>query len=150
MTPEGVLIIGYGSPLRGDDAAGPLAARRLAARGFQTLEAHQLTPELAEPVATARTVVFLDAHAGLAPGTVSVKRLDAREEPRSLLEHFASPGGLLRLARMAYGAEPEAWLIEMGGEDFELNHRITPAAQRAVARAIQEVMRCTNQELSKI
>lgn len=150
MAPESVLIIGYGNPLRGDDAAGPLAARRLAARGFQTIEAHQLTPELAEQVATARSVVFLDAHAELAPGSVSVKRLDAYEEPRSFLEHFASPGGLLRLARMAYGAEPQAWLIEMGGEDFELNDRVSPAAQRAVTRAIQEVMRCTNPESSKI
>jgi hydrogenase maturation protease len=150
VAPDSVLIIGYGNPLRGDDGAGPLAAKRLAARGFRTIDVHQLTPELAEPVATARSVVFLDAHADLAPGRVLVKRLNACEEPRRLLEHHASPGGLLRLARTVYGAEPEAWLIEMGGEDFELSDQISPAADRAVARAIREVMRCMNRESSRI
>ena len=150
MAPESVLIIGYGSPLRGDDGAGPLAARRLAAKGFRTIDAHQLTPELAEPVAAARSVVFLDAHADLAPGKVSVRRLDGSEELQPLLEHHASPGGLLRLAHMVYGAKPEAWLIEMGGEDFELSDRMSPAAHRAVGRAMREVMRCMNRESSKI
>src|SRR5579872_2398967 len=70
---EGVLIIGYGSWLRGDDAAGRLAARRLAERGFDAVDVHQLTPELADRVASAGTVVFLDADAGLAPGAVTVR-----------------------------------------------------------------------------
>ena len=52
MARDNVLVIGYGSPLRGDDAAGPLAARQLAQRGFEAIEAHQLTPELAEKVAS--------------------------------------------------------------------------------------------------
>ena len=59
MAREGFLIIGYGSPLRGDDAAGPIAARQLAQQGFHALDVHQLTPELAEPVAKARMVPFI-------------------------------------------------------------------------------------------
>ena len=141
---EAVLVIGYGSPLRGDDAAGLRAARRLAHRGFHVLEVHQLTPELAEHVARARVVFFLDAHAGLPPGEVSVEPLTCVPGRPAPLEHHASPAGLLRLARTAYGAEPTAWLIGIGGRDFDLSDRISPPAQKAVIRAIEEVIRCTN------
>ena len=55
------------------------------------------------------------------------------------------PEALARIRNAARTMKPEAWLIEMGGEDFELSHRISPAAQTAVAGAVQEVMRCTNQ-----
>ena len=37
MNPEDVLIVGYGSPLNGDDAVGPRAARILARRGFRAI-----------------------------------------------------------------------------------------------------------------
>jgi hydrogenase maturation protease len=139
------LIIGYGSMLRGDDAAGPLAAQRLARRGFHALDVHQLTPELAEEVAAARTVIFLDAKAGLPPGEVSVEPL-APAAGSAPLEHHASPAGLMRLARTAYGAEPNAWLIGMGGKEFEMGGIVSPAALKAVGRAVEEVIRCTNRE----
>jgi len=143
---NGILIIGIGSPLRGDDAAGPAAARRLAARGFRALNVHQLTPELAEEVASAREVYFLDAHSELTPGEVSVEEITETERAIAVLEHRSSPAGLLRLVRTAYGAEPSAWLVSMGGRDFELSERLTPEAEQAVERAIEEVVRCTNQE----
>jgi len=56
---DGVLVIGYGSELRGDDAAGPTAARRLRSTGLSALDVHQLTPEIAERSAAARVVFFL-------------------------------------------------------------------------------------------
>jgi hypothetical protein len=42
-----------------------------------------------------------------------------------------------------------AWLIGMGGSDFEMSERLSPAAQVAVDRAIEEIVRCTNLESSK-
>jgi hydrogenase maturation protease len=135
--------------MRGDDVAGPHAARLLAERGYRTKDVHQLTPELAEEIASAREVVFLDAHAELAPGEISIERLTSRPSATTPLEHSASPAGLLRLTRRAYGAEPLAWLIGMGGADFELSERLTPAAQIAVDRAIEEIVRCTNPESSR-
>ena len=136
---EGVLIIGYGSWLRGDDAAGRLAARRLAERGFDAVDVHQLTPELAERVASAGTVVFLDADAGVAPGAVSVRPVTPGA---AVMEHVGSPGGLLRLARVAYGAEPKAWMIGMGGEDFGVGEGVSAAAEMAMGRAIEAAMQC--------
>jgi hydrogenase maturation protease len=141
---DSVLIIGYGSELRGDDAAGRHAARRLAKRGFDVLDVHQLTPELAERVAKAHEVIFLDAHQGLPPGDVAVERLSLGPRAQGAggaLEHHSSPVSLLRLARTAYGAEPTAWLVSMGGACFDMGAALSPAAERAVARAIKEVLR---------
>jgi hydrogenase maturation protease len=143
---KNVLIVGFGNPLRGDDAVGLLAARELAQHGLRAIEVPQLTPELAETVATARTVIFLDAHAGLSPGGVSLEPIDRTAGADSPLEHYSGPAGLLRLARTAYGAEPEAWIVNMGGLNFDLGDHMSIAGHEAVARAVQEVIRCTNRE----
>src|SRR5690242_2835552 len=66
--PWSFVVIGYGNDIRGDDAAGPLAARAVAAwgaPGVRALAAHQLTPELAEALAAAELAIFVDA--GVAP-----------------------------------------------------------------------------------
>jgi hydrogenase maturation protease len=124
-----VLVIGYGNPLRGDDAAGLVAAARLGG-----LAVHQLTPELAERIAQADQVVFLDADANLAPGEIVVSPVEPAPGP---LDHYATPAGLLSLARAVYGAAPPAWLIGIGGEDFGLKEGLTPAAARAVEKAVR-------------
>ena len=123
-----MLVIGYGNPLRGDDAAGLIAAGRLGG-----LAVHQLTPELAEAIALADGVIFLDADASLPPGEIAVTPLVPAAAP---LDHHAAPAALLALTRTLYGAAPQAWLIGMGGEDFELREGLTPAAARAVERAV--------------
>jgi hydrogenase maturation protease len=138
VAPEGLLIIGYGNPLRGDDAAGPSAAERLALRGFDALAVHQLVPELAERMAAAATVIFLDADGAVAPGEVEIEPLTEAGAVRTL-EHHASPAGLLRLARAGYGARPEAWLVRMGGAGFDFGEALSAAAERAVARAVAAV-----------
>jgi hydrogenase maturation protease len=137
------LVIGYGSQLRGDDAAGPAAARRLAQYGFSALDVHQLTPEIAEWSAQARVVFFLDADAGLTPGEVSRERIDGGAIAPAL-GHFAAPRGLLHMARVAYGATPEAWLIRMGCDRFELGDGLSAEAERAVSRAVEEVLAYTH------
>ena len=137
MDRDGLLVIGYGNSLRGDDGAGPEAARRLEARGIEALAVHQLTPELAERIAAVRTVIFLDADSTLSPGEISVRRL---HEVASSLEHHASPAALVRLAHDVYGALPDAWLVAIGGSNFELGEGLSEAAERAVARATEAVL----------
>jgi hydrogenase maturation protease len=122
-----VLVIGYGNPLRGDDAAGLVAAERLGG-----MAVHQLTPELAERIAQADRIVFLDADANLAPGEIVVSPVEPAPGP---LDHYATPAGLLSLARAVYGAAPQSWTIGIGGEDFGYKEGLTAAAVRAVERA---------------
>src|ERR1035441_6445297 len=59
-----LLVIGYGNTLRGDDGVGPRVAEaieKLNLPGVRTLVCQQLSPEYADPVSRARTVVFVDA-----------------------------------------------------------------------------------------
>jgi len=143
VAPDGILVVGYGSELRGDDAAGPAAARRLAEYGFSALDVHQLTPEIAERSAQASVVFFLDADAGLAPGEVSRERIDG-PIAEDVTTHFATPRGLLHMARVAYGAAPEAWLIRMGCNRFEIGDGLSAEAERAISRAVEEVLAYTH------
>ena len=60
----GLLVIGYGNTLRGDDGVGPKVAEAVEALqlpGVRTLVCQQLSPEHAEPISRARVVVFVDA-----------------------------------------------------------------------------------------
>ena len=127
------LCIGYGNPLRGDDAVGPALAR---AQGG--IAVHQLLPELAERIARERVVVFLDARADLAPGAVEVMPL----ETTGAATHSCSPRSLLRLAREVYGSAPIAVLIGIGAASFELGAPITPAARRGMREAARRIAEC--------
>ena len=76
----GVLVIGYGNSLRGDDGVGPRVAELAAAdprlAGAVVAAHHQLTPELALDMSAARLVVLVDATTDAAPGVVAVRRVD--------------------------------------------------------------------------
>ena len=78
------LVIGYGSDLRGDDGLGRRAALAVAAlemAGATVMSVHQLTPELAEPLAGVDGAIFLDAHPADAalPRRECVARLPAQD-----------------------------------------------------------------------
>jgi Ni,Fe-hydrogenase maturation factor len=60
------------------------------------------------------------------------------------VEHHATPAGLLRLARVVHGAEPEAWLLRMGCHQFEIGAGLSAEADRAVSRAVEAVLKCRN------
>ena len=144
---DGLLIIGYGNPIRGDDGAGAYAVRALRRRGFPGIETHQLTPELAGPLSRARLAVFIDADTTLAPGQVRVTPVaGAGEAP---FEHHASPGAILRLTREVHGRAPDALRIGIGGESFELGEKLSHAARRAVRETLALVQRLTQTQLPK-
>jgi len=131
------LVIGYGNELRGDDAAGPLAARALAALnrpGTRVLVVHQLTPELAEAIAQARAVFFLDASIEVV-GSASLTPL-APDPSSALRPHQSQPAGLLALARELYGAAPPAWMIRIPARCFDLGAPLSETASRGAARAV--------------
>ena len=97
------LVIGYGNSLRGDDGIGPGVAGALAKGDpidrAQVIVCHQLTPELAECIAAADLVVFIDAAVNIDPGTVAVREVLDASPPSSGLFHSATPAALLGLAR---------------------------------------------------
>jgi hydrogenase maturation protease len=151
-----ILVIGYGNELRGDDAAGPQTAAAVAGwrlSGVQVIIQHQLTPELADPIARARAVIFVDAAAGTATRNVEAKPLDP-SEPSSFGPHLSSPAALLALAHATFGAPtppslaprpsglvplpplPPAWIVRIPTESFVFGAPLSPTAQRGVAEAL--------------
>jgi hydrogenase maturation protease len=133
------LVIGYGNELRGDDAAGPRMARRLARRrsDADVRAVHQLTPDLAEALAAADVAVFVDASAD-GNGCVRLRRLIPREG--SDLGHVSDPCRLLALAEAVCGRRPEAWLVTVPAAGFGLGEPLSAAARRGVAAAERLVL----------
>jgi hydrogenase maturation protease len=137
------LVIGYGSPLRGDDAVGQEVAAAVAAWGVpdvQCLAVQQLTPELAEPVAHARLVVFVDAYPATPGASVDVRPLEPGGGPAAL-GHTADPRFLLGLARALYGACPPAWLVTVPGTDFDLGTGLSPTTRDGMQTALRKIAR---------
>jgi hydrogenase maturation protease len=140
------LVIGYGSPIRGDDAIGPLAADALAAGplppGLRVLSRHVLTAELAEDLAAVDRVIFLDAAAQGRPGEVRVRTLEPDAHAVSTMAHFLDPRELLAWCDTLYRRAPRAWLVSAAGESFAYSsYRLGPAAAAALPVMLAEVRR---------
>ncbi len=126
MVTHRVLVIGYGSPIRGDDAIGPLVIERLEREGMpegtNTLARHILTPDLVPEIAAAELVVFVDAAVEGAPGEVQCRRLAPAPGPRVTVAHFLDPQELLAWTATLCGRRPEAYLVSTPGLCFEFRH----------------------------
>jgi hydrogenase maturation protease len=140
------LVIGYGSPIRGDDAIGPLAAERLAAgplpEGVRVCSRHLLTAELACDLAGVDRVVFLDATVDGEPGEVRVRELAADPGLTSTMAHDHDPRELLAWCAALYGRTPQAFLVTAAGATFDYaSYRLSAPAQSAVDRMLAETRR---------
>ena len=138
------LVIGYGSPIRGDDAIGPLAADVLATtplpEGVRVIARHVLTAELVEDIAAADRVIFLDAAADGTPGEVRVRELYPDETAVSTMAHFLDPRELLAWCLTLYRRQPRAWLVSAAGQCFDYaNYSLSPAAAGALAPMLDQV-----------
>jgi Ni,Fe-hydrogenase maturation factor len=106
--------------------------------GVTVLAVHQLTPELAEPLAAADLAIFVDAGVAHAGGAARVQPL----EPASVgsaLGHTGDPQALLRLARVAFGRHPRAWVITIPATDTAMSEGLSPAAQRGMEDALRHI-----------
>lgn len=138
------LIIGYGSPIRGDDAIGPLAADALDAgplpEGVSVMSRHILTAELVEDIAAADRVIFLDATVEGEPGEVRVRDLTPDASAMSTMAHFLDPRELLAWCQTLYQREPAAYLISAAGVSFEYsNCTLSPTGTAAQAVMLERV-----------
>ncbi|NBC50010.1 MAG: hydrogenase maturation protease [Gammaproteobacteria bacterium] len=144
------LVIGYGSPIRGDDAIGPLVADRLEARfaadpalgdGVEVQARHILTAEIVDDLVRAERVVFIDAAADLKPGEVRCCRLAPDTATLSTMAHFHDPRELLAWCAALYQRTPKAWLVSAGGADWGYaSYSLSATAQGAVEPMIAEIL----------
>ena len=143
--PTEVLVIGYGNPLRGDDGVGCVIAEELAKHicdpesRVQVVACHQLNPELAEPIAETRAVIFIDASVDLQPGEVRVSSVTADRFSPGVFAHSMKPSALLATASELFGQAPPAKSVGIGVSSFDIGMHLTPKVQRAVSTAVAAV-----------
>jgi hydrogenase maturation protease len=124
-----ILVIGYGNPLRTDDAIGQHVAWELK-KYFKRTDllvqiVYQLTPELVEIVSHFDYVIFIDARIGTTPGQI------IQEEIRpyygsGALTHNVNPAALLAEASVLYDKTPAGMLISVVGDGFDYGTNLSP------------------------
>jgi hydrogenase maturation protease len=139
------LVVGYGNPLRADDGLGLVVAQRLRSElegdrslgDVVVLIRHQLTPELAEAISRARSVIFVDAREGDHPGLVDCRVVVPAEYGALAFSHDVDPPSLVTMARLLYGACPTAVVISVDGEEFGYGTTLSAPVQAAVPEVVQ-------------
>ncbi|PJF48943.1 MAG: hydrogenase maturation protease [Chloroflexi bacterium] len=141
------LIIGYGNTLRQDDGAGPRVAEIVASWHLPNVRAismHQLTPELADALASAEVVIFVDARRAdphvQPPADVTFTAIGAAEDgTRAADTHTSDPRRLLALTQQLYGRCPQAWLVSVPGVDFDFGESLSERARQGVEVALRRI-----------
>ena len=136
------LVIGYGNTLRSDDGAGQRVAEKIAGwklPGVRSIAVHQLTPELAENIAQADTVIFVDAVA-TKDNSVSVKlqKLEA-EDNHTSLGHICNPRSLLSFTQLVYGKTIPAYWVLIPAVKFDFGEELSSLTERGIDIALRQI-----------
>lgn len=136
-TDAALIVFAWGNESRGDDAIGPLLARRLAELnrpGLVVIEDHQLNIEHVMDFEGRTPLVFVDASVGIDSG-FRVSRIGPSADG-NFSTHAISPQALLNVYQESVGAElPEAYLLEIAGSRFDLGEHLSAAATEALESA---------------
>ena len=139
------LILACGNTLRGDDGVGPQLAAWASER-FQNqseiriISCQQWTPELAEEVARAEFVLFLDSSLESEPGKIRIATVSPQPPKSGLATHHLGASELLAFAQQLYGALPRsAILLTIGADSMELKEGLSDAMQAALPEARAEI-----------
>lgn len=135
------LILACGNTLREDDGVGPwLAAwaedRFRAEAGVHLISRQQWTPELAEFLAAAESVLFIDCAASFAPGLVRLAPVAANDATEAVGTHHLGAAELLALSQELYGATPRSsLLLTVGAGSFALREGFSDTVTAALPDA---------------
>jgi hydrogenase maturation protease len=136
-----LVIIGYGNPLRGDDGVGWRVADQLAKciqESVEVLTVHQLTPELAEAVSQADSVIFVDAcYCGQA-GNWTCETIHPDPNGAGAFTHYVTPTSLLSYVRAVFNVNPKALLISIAGSSFDCGEELSSI----VASRVPDIVAC--------
>jgi hydrogenase maturation protease len=152
-TPVRCLILACGNTLRSDDGVGPWLAEWAEQRfrnepRVRVITRQQWTPELAEEIAAAGAVLFLDCSIAAAPGELRLAAVEPSQNHAEPGTHHLGAAELLALSRGLYATLPrEAMLLTIGAGSTELGERFSdavraalPAAQRRIEETIQHLI----------
>jgi len=139
------LILACGNTLRGDDGVGPWLAEWAEQRyrgesRIQVSSRQQWTPELAEDIAEAESVIFIDCSLESQPGSVSLHPVDPAPVNPTIATHHLGAPELLALARELYNSTPHrALLLTVGAASTEIGEELSDAVKAALPEASSEL-----------
>jgi hydrogenase maturation protease len=151
MSPSQVrlLILACGNTLRSDDGVGPWLAdwaeQHFAAQPeIRVISRQQWTPDLAEDIAHAQSVLFIDCSIESPPGSVRLRPIEPSTQQQGLTTHHQGAPELLALARDLYDSLPSsAQLLTIGAGATELGEEFSAAVKAVLPQAcarIEEVV----------
>ncbi|MBI4874045.1 MAG: hydrogenase maturation protease [Acidobacteria bacterium] len=130
-------MIAIGNSLRRDDGAGRRVIELLAPPPEVAVrEVFQLTPEIAEDLAGAGTVIFVDA--SVATDRVMLEPVEAGGGSMPI-SHSLAPAEVVALAQVLYGFTGRSWLCHVPGVDFEDGEGLSETAEANARRAAERL-----------
>lgn len=145
--PVRCLILACGNPLRGDDGIGPWLARWAEEQfpgdpAVRVISRQQWTPELAEEIARAESVVFIDSSIDSAPGEIQSLAVEPAPPEPGLATHHLDAPRLLALCQELFGRLPRsAQILTVGAGSTEMGETLSPEAEAALPEACAWLMR---------
>jgi hydrogenase maturation protease len=136
-----VLILACGNTLRSDDGVGPWLAdwaeQHFSAHPeIHVISRQQWTPDLAEDIANATSVLFIDCSVESAPGSIHLRPVEPSSPQQGLATHHSGAPELLALARDLYGSSPmNPQLMTIGAGSTELGEEFSSPVLAALSRA---------------
>jgi hydrogenase maturation protease len=135
------LILACGNTLRSDDGVGPWLAewaenKFRAKPQVRVISHQQWTPELAEEIARAHSVLFIDCSVDSAPGSISLRSVEPTTVLQGIATHHQGAAELLALTRDLYSSLPStAKLLTIGAGSTELGEQFSEAVTTALPNA---------------
>ncbi|MGA3033909.1 MAG: hydrogenase maturation protease [Terracidiphilus sp.] len=135
------LVLACGNTLRSDDGVGPKLAewateRFHENRDVRVVARQQWTPDLAEEIAAADSVLFVDASAKSRPGRVSLTAVPSNRGSGSTGSHHLEAHELIGLTRSLYGSiKSHAMLLTVGAASTQLGEEFSKPVEAALPRA---------------
>jgi len=135
------LIFAIGNPNRGDDGIAAEVCSLIGQGDWKVVETMELMPEMAEEVAKASQLVFVDAD--YRGGASSIAPLPPAACHPGPLTHSLRPCDLVSFARRLYGFKRPAWLVRVPGADFGLGSPLSETAKtnaELAARLLKDLL----------
>jgi hydrogenase maturation protease len=142
-----VLILACGNTLRSDDGVGPWLAdwaeQHFAAQPeIHVISRQQWTPDLAEDITQADSVLFIDCSIESAPGSIQLRPVEPAPPQQGLATHHQGAPELLAFARDLYASSPSsAQLLTIGADSTELGEDFSEPVRSALPQACNLIER---------
>ncbi|NUQ82316.1 MAG: hydrogenase maturation protease [Bacteroidetes bacterium] len=141
------LILCIGNPLRGDDALGWVVSSHLDhLSDVSVIRAHQILPEHSLLASTVKQVILVDASVAVAPGELSVSRLEPGTSSHKAMGHEFNPDDFLAMIRLYSKQPPVLWQVSVGAVHFNLGQGLSEAVTQRLKDVVGQIQKLITEE----